>query len=302
MTQPNSFALLGEVGPAGDPEDIPDRAQPSETCEARLMRRLQAFDHTINTTNQKNLKPKRNPDPRGVRWWNEECTAARALVYHAPSGETRRQAFRELHHTIKRAKRTWADALLNNVDSAAYMWRMAKVCKGRVNNIFPALRHDDGSLAEHPREKLDLLRAHFFPKNPINVLAEQPDDPPPRTTRKWAEVTLTEIAHALQSTTNASAPGPSRVGYKLLKWAHMARPEALAAIYTDCLNMWIHLWKQVTVVAINKPFKPDYSKPKAYRPISLMECAGKLLEKIVAKQINDNIQAHDLLPMTQFGS
>ena len=33
-----------------------------------------------------------------------------------------------------------------------------------------------------------------------------------------------------------------------------------------------------------------------------MECARKLLEKIVTKQINDNIQAHDLLPMTQFGS
>lgn len=58
----------------------------------------------------------------------------------------------------------------------------------------------------------------------------------------------------------------------------------------------------MTVVAINKPFKPDYSKPKAYQPISLIECAGKLLEKIVTKQINDNIQAHDLLPMTQFGS
>jgi hypothetical protein len=92
------------------------------------------------------------------------------------------------------------------------------------------------------------------------------------------------------------------VGYKLLKWAHATRPEALAQIYTDCLEAGIHPWRQVTVVAINKPFKPDYSKPKAYRPISLMECAGKLLEKIVAKRINDDIQTHDLLPMTQFGS
>jgi hypothetical protein len=33
-----------------------------------------------------------------------------------------------------------------------------------------------------------------------------------------------------------------------------------------------------------------------------MECAGKLLEKIIAKWINDDIQAYDLLPMTQFGS
>jgi len=55
-------------------------------------------------------------------------------------------------------------------------------------------------------------------------------------------------------------------------------------------------------VAINKPFKPDYSKPKAYRPISLMECAGKLLEKIVASRMNADIATHDLIPMTQFGS
>jgi hypothetical protein len=80
------------------------------------------------------------------------------------------------------------------------------------------------------------------------------------------------------------------------------RPEILPMIYTDCLTEGIHPWRQVTVVAINKPFKPDYSKPKAYRPISLMECAGKLLEKIVAKRVNDDIQAHNLLPMTQFGS
>jgi hypothetical protein len=56
------------------------------------------------------------------------------------------------------------------------------------------------------------------------------------------------------------------------------------------------------VVAINKPFKPDYSKPNAYRPISLMECTGKLLEKIITKWINNDIQMHNLLPMTQFGS
>jgi hypothetical protein len=73
------------------------------------------------------------------------------------------------------------------------------------------------------------------------------------------------------------------VGYKLLKWAHATRPEALPNIFSDCLTAGIHPWREVTVVAINKPFKPDYSKLKAYQPISLMECARKLLEKIVAK-------------------
>jgi hypothetical protein len=143
---------------------------------------LKAFNYAINTANRKNLKPKRNPDPRGVHWWNEECTAACALVYHAPSDETRHQAFHELRHTIKKAKRTWADNLLNSIDSVADMWRMAKVRKGRVNDIFPALQREDGSLAENPREKLNLLHARFFPMNPIKVSASQPDDPPPRAT------------------------------------------------------------------------------------------------------------------------
>jgi hypothetical protein len=53
---------------------------------------------------------------------------------------------------------------------------------------------------------------------------------------------------------------------------------------------------------INKPQKPDYTIPKAYCPIALLECAGKLLEKIIAKCINTDIEQYNLLPMTQFGS
>jgi len=53
---------------------------------------------------------------------------------------------------------------------------------------------------------------------------------------------------------------------------------------------------------INKPQKLDYTIPKAYCPIALLECTGKLLEKIVAKCINADIEQYDLLPMTQFGS
>ena len=49
--------------------------------------------------------------------------------------------------------------------------------------------------------------------------------------------------------------------------------------------------------------KPDYSAPKAYRPVSLMECTGKLLEKVIAKRITSDIALYpDILPPNQFGS
>jgi hypothetical protein len=56
------------------------------------------------------------------------------------------------------------------------------------------------------------------------------------------------------------------------------------------------------MVVINKPDKPDYSLPKVYHPISLLECIGKLLKKVIAKQFNWNIKTHCLIPMTQFRS
>ena len=55
------------------------------------------------------------------------------------------------------------------------------------------------------------------------------------------------------------------------------------------------------VVILNKPNKPNYSQAKAYWPISLLECASKLMEKIIAKWVNTDIAIHQLIPMTQFG-
>ena len=92
------------------------------------------------------------------------------------------------------------------------------------------------------------------------------------------------------------------VGYTLLKWAHATRPDALTLIFNLSLFLGIHPWKDATVVILNKPNCPDYSQAKAYCPISLLECAGKLMEKIVAKWINVDLAAHHLLPMTQFRS
>ena len=56
------------------------------------------------------------------------------------------------------------------------------------------------------------------------------------------------------------------------------------------------------VVPIPKPNKADYSAPKAYRPISLLECCGKLLEKLIARRILHDLNTFDILPNSQFGS
>jgi hypothetical protein len=120
--------------------------------------------------------------------------------------------------------------------------------------------------------------------------------------RRWEDVMPEEITEVLRTTSNTSAPGPSGIGYAILKWAHVAHPEVLTIIFNLCLSLGVHPWNTATIVVLNKPQKPDYSQPKAYRPISLLECTGKALEKIVANRINTDILRHNILPPTQFGS
>ena len=54
-------------------------------------------------------------------------------------------------------------------------------------------------------------------------------------------------------------------------------------------------------VALRKPNKADYSQPQAYHLITLLECLGKLLEKIVAKRLSYMVGRHELILGTQFG-
>ena len=55
------------------------------------------------------------------------------------------------------------------------------------------------------------------------------------------------------------------------------------------------------MVMLKKPNKKDPSAPRSYRPITLEECLGKLLEKIVAKRLQYFANALGLLPPNQFG-
>jgi hypothetical protein len=46
----------------------------------------------------------------------------------------------------------------------------------------------------------------------------------------------------------------------------------------------------------------DYSVPKAYRPIALLNTVGKVLEAVIASRISYLAEAHHLLPESHYGA
>jgi len=49
-------------------------------------------------------------------------------------------------------------------------------------------------------------------------------------------------------------------------------------------------WKWASRVVIRKPGKGDYTKPKAYRFISLLSSMGTVVEKVVAVRLSEEAE------------
>ena len=79
--------------------------------------------------------------------------------------------------------------------------------------------------------------------------------------------------------------------------------DRMVELLSACIRAGHHprLWKEALVCIIPKPNRADYTLAKNFCPISLLECLGKLLEKVVAKLIYRDLAKHALVPTTQFG-
>jgi hypothetical protein len=60
-------------------------------------------------------------------------------------------------------------------------------------------------------------------------------------------------------------------------------------------------WKIAKIVPLKKPNKDDYTRAKAWRPISLLSTLGKLLEAVIAERISFAVETYGLLPANHFG-
>jgi len=186
------------------------------------------FDSDIYDTCDPLFKRRRTPDFCGVRWWNAHCEAALSLVRSTPWG-CRTDAVKELRKAVQEAKRAWSNDELH-LTSPNKLWRATAWPHGRHANRIPPILDIDGSLALHSSDICRVFSARFFPTVPTPIPPSHEDDPIPVPPRPFEDITTEDVSKALADTSNKSAPGPSGIGYKLLKWAHAVSPSCLCYI------------------------------------------------------------------------
>jgi hypothetical protein len=263
-------------------------------------RRVNDIYHAFNEACKSTMKTVGAAPGFNSRWWNEECkAAAQATKGGFWTEDEARQANKHLKQVVRAAKRNWA----NKYISTANIWEVAAWRHGRRSSLIPALIGHEGKLVYDHEGMASLLSERFFAEEGVPIPTAFHDDPTPLPPHPFHAFSETEITPLLKATSNKSAPGSSGIDWSLLKKGWDAVKDHLLDVYNACLILGHHppIWKEAKVVAIPKPDKPDYSLPKAHRPISLLETMSKLLEKAVAKRMQHDIVAHELIHTNQFG-
>ena len=91
------------------------------------------------------------------------------------------------------------------------------------------------------------------------------------------------------------ANGPDLISNRMLK----ELAEVLSKPLSDMFNKSMQLgafpdcWKRANVIPVYK--KSDKHVKENYRPISLLSCVGKVMERIVFNELYDYCQEHNLL-------
>jgi hypothetical protein len=100
----------------------------------------------------------------------------------------------------------------------------------------------------------------------------------------WQPITELEIQRSLRAAKGSTAPGED--GLPTLVWKHLWKflKKIITGIFTVSINLGYYLkrWRSAKTVVLRKPGKSDYLIPRAYRPISLLNTLGKLLEAVIA--------------------
>lgn len=266
--------------------------------------------------------PKRRPSKNTKPWWDQDLTNATQNLadarcahqaYQNLTGEyslalqtdvlQRRNFFKRLCNF---KKRTWITETLENA-TPKDIWDFPSWSKGLRNYPTPPIsRGPNTPKATSHEDKCEALRKELYQPPPAlehpfhpNIDARLEEDLP------FFNITPEEIKDAIFKNKPNSAPGHSQITYQVLKWAWNSPigQKHITTLLQKCLQCGYHpkSWRKAIAIALRKPNKPDYSNPRAYRLITLLECLAKILERIVANRLTFLAGQLNLVPPNQFG-
>ena len=219
-----------------------------------------------------------------------------------------RQARNDLTSTIRKRKLEYIKELDIRVSSkdnfgTKHWWKLVKTFlskKGCSSDSIPSIQHNDRVYYTN-QEKADLFNDYFVKQSTVEDSELVPDVPFENTCIEQIVLSVDEVKAALKKLNPTKAAGPDLVHNKILTASSVAVADALTLLFNRSLSegSFPSAWKTAHVNPIHK--KGDRASCTNYRPISLLSCIGKVLEKCVHEHVFNYLQSNALLTPFQSG-
>jgi hypothetical protein len=224
---------------------------------------------------------------------------------YAESAKAKKVYNKAVEYNKKHHWRDWLEKADDPDIWTAHRYISAPATDGSTSRIpaLTALHNRDEVTAGTNKEKSLMLARTFFPEKPKASPTPDSVQEYPDPVCKLDNIMCDQIRRQLEKLKPYKAPGPDSIPNIVLSKCADILIHRLYYIYTAIIKLGIYYnpWKTFTTVVLQKPGKPKYNIPKAYRPIALLNTLAKLLSAIVAEQLMFYTEKYNLLPPNHFG-
>jgi len=266
--------------------------------------------------------PVTRPHPHNKRWWTKDLTmihnnlktlskashSFRAVPGH-PSHRMRREKVAEYDKAIRTTKKdhwvSWLEEATGSDLWIANKYITSPPGDGGKSRIPTLVTKDDKGntvTAADNESKSEVFAKTLFPPPPPQS-AVPLDFTYPEPAAPWTDITEEQLRKLITKLSPYKAPGPDGVANIVFQRCPVLQPYLLF-LFNAALSLRTYYgpWRESVTVILRKPGHPDYSVPKAYCPIALLNTTAKLLSALVTDRVSYILETHGLLLPTHFGS
>lgn len=229
-------------------------------------------------------------------WWTKECDDAKRywkeeLRSTRGSDLLNTSERRHFHATVRQAKKDFWRRQIDGISDDKGLYRIVKWHRLGPSLKSPPLNHE-GRMIENTRDKAEALAEsitkRFTEDDDLNFDPLEGWDPREVNPRlDCTQLATKEEVEAHTIGVSSTSPGVDKTTVRLLRACWDCLHLCIMGLFNQCLKLAYYPkgWRLAEVVMLPKAGKTDLSTYRSWRPIALISCLAKGLERIMAKRM-----------------